>query len=125
MANTLNGLGATLIANTGLNQFKKMLIPMKVFSTDFSAEASSAATITTRVIPQAGTAVALSTVGYDRSNSAVCPDITTTAVTVSMSDVASGFILLDSDIEAINAEASNIHYTVHPFWEQEGQALYC
>ena len=98
MANTLSGTSSAIVAQVGLKQFASILAPMVgTFSLDVSP-AGKGAIVNTRIIPVAGTAVDLSTVGGDRSHANVCADIATTEVSVSTANYAVGFTLSDDEI---------------------------
>lgn len=98
-ANTFNGTAATQVANMGFSAFLERLLPLRIFTTDFSDEVSQKGTgFTTRLV---GNAVA-GDLQDDYSGSrrtAAAVATTTTAIQGTLSEQpCSGFHLTDEEV---------------------------
>ena len=112
MANGWNGMTYTNIARKGFPAFLKGLAPLGVFTTDFSAEAATQGTVVqTRIVPVSDAAVDMSDAGnltgsvaWNREDTAVIKDITTTAKSVTLDEApATGFVIRDDEMDAISS----------------------
>lgn len=104
MSNTWNGMTFTNIARKGLSAFVQRLIPLRVFTTDFSADVALQGTaVATRVVPAGGTAQSLSSTHSGVRSNAVA-DQTTSLVTVTLNqDPIEGFHLTDEEAMQIGS----------------------
>jgi len=108
MANTWNGMTFTNIAQRGFSAFKKRLVSLRAFTTDFSDDvAQQGDTVSTRIIPAASAAQDLQDDhSGDRSDAAGNTTTTARSVTLNQQPI-SGFHLTDEEAAKIAAGVWN------------------
>jgi len=104
MANTWSGMTFVNIARKGLSVFKERLIPVNMFTTDFSPDVASQGTqVRTRLVP-ASTAAADLTGTYSGSRYSAAQDTETTAKTITLNQQPIvGFNLTDEEAGEIGS----------------------
>ena len=108
MANNWNGMTFENIAQMGFSAFKKRLVPLRAFTTDFSNDVKDQGdVVSTRIVPNAATAQDLQNDhGGDRTNAVGDTSTTKKSVTLNQQP-CSGFYLTDEQAASIGSGVWN------------------
>ena len=102
MANTLAGVSHDNVARIGLDAFADGLVSLKGFTTDYSTEAVQGTTVSTRIVPVAGTVGDLNDTHSGSYSDAIDDQVLSQVQITLGSDPIIGFQFTDQEVTQMN-----------------------
>jgi len=103
MGNTLAGVSHDNIARIGLDAFADALVSLRGFTTDYSTDVTQGSTVSTRIVPVAGTVGDLNDTHSGDYNDAIDDQVLTQVQVTLGSDPVIGFGFTDQEVVQMNS----------------------